>query len=291
MLNQLRLLAVFAHPDDESLGNGGMLARYAAEGVETYLITATRGEQGWFGRPEDNPGPEALGKIREGELREAAEILGIREVNFLDYRDGELNQADPDEVVRQIAEHIRRIRPHVVVTFDPAGVYGHPDHIAICQLATSAVAAAADVLFQSDAGQAVHSVSKLYYMALTDAHLHLYESVFGEFEMEVDGEVRRSSPWPDWAITTHIDCSAHWQRGWEAVSRHRSQLPGYQALLDLPEEEHVRLWGTQSYYRVFGPTSNSRGMEDDLFAGLRDTIQTGGHGELHGPCLALAVAP
>jgi LmbE family N-acetylglucosaminyl deacetylase len=132
MSNNLRLLAVLAHPDDESLGNGGMLARYAAEGVETYLITATRGEQGWFGDPAANPGPEALGRIRETELRAAVRVLGIREVTFLDYLDGELDLADRDEVVAKIAAEVRRIQPDVVVTFDPAGLYGHPDHIAIC---------------------------------------------------------------------------------------------------------------------------------------------------------------
>ena len=91
MNDNLKLLAVLAHPDDESLGNGGVLAKYADEGVEVYLVTATRGERGWFGRPEDYPGPAALGEIRERELLEAADILGIREVSFLDYRDGELD--------------------------------------------------------------------------------------------------------------------------------------------------------------------------------------------------------
>ena len=102
MTTELRLLAVLAHPDDESLGNGGMLVKYAAEGVKTYLVTATRGEQGWFADPKDYPGPEELGRIREGELRSAAKVLGVQEVSFLDYRDGELPNADHDEVVGKI---------------------------------------------------------------------------------------------------------------------------------------------------------------------------------------------
>jgi len=85
MPEQLRLMCVLAHPDDESLGNGGTLAKYAAEGVATYLVTATRGERGWPGAAHENPGPAALGAIREAELRAAAEVLGIQEVNFLDY--------------------------------------------------------------------------------------------------------------------------------------------------------------------------------------------------------------
>src|SRR2546426_2529804 len=108
MTNTLKLLCVLAHPDDESLGTGGILAKYAAEGVETYLVTATRGERGWFGDERDNPGLEALGKIREAELLAAASVLGIHRVEFLDYLDGDLDQAHPAEVIAHIVEHLRR---------------------------------------------------------------------------------------------------------------------------------------------------------------------------------------
>jgi LmbE family N-acetylglucosaminyl deacetylase len=92
MATGLKLMCVLAHPDDESLGNGGTLAKYAAEGVETYLVTATRGERGWTGSERDDPGLEALGKIREVELFAAASVLGIRRVDFLDYIDGDLDK-------------------------------------------------------------------------------------------------------------------------------------------------------------------------------------------------------
>ena len=84
MARSLKLMAIFAHPDDESLGTGGTLVKYAAEGIETYLVTATRGEHGWWGSEADYPGPEALGRTRETELRSAAQVLGMREVVFLD---------------------------------------------------------------------------------------------------------------------------------------------------------------------------------------------------------------
>ena len=161
MNDKLRLMCVLAHPDDESLGTGGILARYAAEGIETYLVTATRGERGWPGRPEDYPGLQELGRIREAELRWAAENLGVREVSFLDYVDGDLDQADPSQVIGQIAAQLRRVRPHVVVTFGPDGIYGHPDHIAISQFTTAATVAAADAGY--GAGDLPpHRVSKLY---------------------------------------------------------------------------------------------------------------------------------
>src|SRR5689334_4696342 len=125
MPEQLRLMGVLAHPDDESLGNGGTLAKYASEGVETYLVTATRGERGWMGDPSKNPGMDALGAIREAELLAAAKVLGIRQVDFLDYIDGDLDQADSAEAIGKIVGHLRRARPHVVLTFGPEGAYGH----------------------------------------------------------------------------------------------------------------------------------------------------------------------
>jgi LmbE family N-acetylglucosaminyl deacetylase len=269
MTEKLRLLLVLAHPDDESLGNGGTLVKYASEGVETYLVTATRGESGWFGPEEENPGPEALGRTREGELRDAAEVLGLQEVNLLDYRDGELADADAGEVVAKIVAHIRRIRPHVVITFDQNGLYGHPDHIAICQLTTAAVAAAADPSYADADGQAAHHVSKLYYMAWTESEVELYHSAFGELAMQINGHRRSSVPWPEWSITTRIDTSEHWRRVWSAITRHCTQLPGYQALAALPEEKHVQLWGTYVYYRAFSRVNGGPKVEDDLFAGLR----------------------
>ncbi len=112
----LKLMCILAHPDDESLATGGILAKYAAAGVQTYLVMATRGERGWTGPVQDYPGPQALGRLREAELRAAAHVLRLREVIFLDYQDGDLDQADPTEAVGKIAAQIRRLRPEVIVT-------------------------------------------------------------------------------------------------------------------------------------------------------------------------------
>ena len=114
MSEQLRLLCVLAHPDDESLGFGGTLAKYAFEGVQTYLVTATRGERGRFGSGIEFPGFAAVGKLREAELLAAAKELGLREVRFLDYMDGELDQAKPPEIIAKIVAEVRRVRPHIV---------------------------------------------------------------------------------------------------------------------------------------------------------------------------------
>ncbi len=275
MAEKLRLMVVAAHPDDESLGMGGTLAKYAAEGVETYLVTATRGEHGWFGDEKDNPGPEALGRLRQAELLAAAATLGVREVQLLDYVDGYLDQADPAEAVAKIVRRLRHVRPHVVLTFDPNGAYGHPDHIAISQFTTAAVVAAADsnyALTNSHAPLAPHRVSKLYYMAWPKDKFAAYESVFGELVMNVNGVERRTSPWPNWAITTLIDTTAYWPTVWRAVSCHKTQLVLYSHLEHLPEEHHQSLWGTQEYYRAFSLVNGGRQPEADLFEGLRSGV-------------------
>jgi LmbE family N-acetylglucosaminyl deacetylase len=269
MATVLKLLCVLAHPDDESLGNGGILAKYAAEGVETYLITATRGERGWQGIPEDNPGLDELGTIREAELRAGAQVLGIREVHLLDYVDGDLDQANPVEAIGKIVAHIRRIQPQVIVTFDPFGAYGHPDHIAICQFTTAAVMRAVDGSYADPQQLPPHRVSKLYSMAVNQHILELYFEAFGNIVMPVDRIDRTGVPWEDWAITTHPNCEEHWQTVWKAISCHRTQLPGYQKLSELPETFHRELWGHPTYYRVFSLVNGGRAVETDLFDGLR----------------------
>ena len=267
-MKKLKLMCILAHPDDESLGTGGTLAKYAAEGVETYLVTATRGEHGWWGEEKDYPGPNELGKIREGELLAAAEALGIREVNFLDYIDGDLDQADSKEAIAKIVRHIRRIQPDIVISFGADGGYGHPDHIAISQFTTAAIVASADVNYKMD--REPHSISKLYYMAWPSEKFEAYQSVFGELTMHVDGIIRRVVPWPEWALTTVIDTADYWSTVWNAVACHKSQLPGYSQLEHLPEEHHKGLWGTQEFYRAFSLVNGGRMRETDLFDGLRD---------------------
>jgi len=264
----LKLLCVLAHPDDESLGMGGTIARYASEGVETYLVTATRGERGWFGDEKDNPGLEALGKIREAELLCASETLGIREVCFMDYIDGDLDHAPPGEAVAKIVSHIRQVKPDIVITFAPDGAYGHPDHIAICQFTTAAVMCAADPEY-ADTSPAPHRTSKLYYMAWPRGKWDAYQSAFGDLVMHVDGVERRAIPWPDWAVTTVIDTTDYWSTVWKAVSCHKSQLPAYGQLEHLPETHHKGLWGSQEYYRAFSTVNGGRTPETDLFEGLR----------------------
>jgi LmbE family N-acetylglucosaminyl deacetylase len=272
----LRLMAVLAHPDDESLGVGGTLAKYASEGVETYLVTATRGESGrYHGQPPgpQHPGPLALGAIRESELRAAASVLAVRELTLLGYRDRELDHVSPRDAVKQIARNLRRVRPQVVVTFGPDGAYGHPDHIAVSQFTTAAVVAAANPAFAaggSGGDLPPHSVAKLYYMAWPASTWAAYQDVFKSMVSSVDGIDRQAVPWPDWEITTVIDT-----RGWSptvlrAIACHESQVAAYERLKDLSPEHGEALWGRQCFYRALSLVNGGRERETDLFEGLRD---------------------
>jgi LmbE family N-acetylglucosaminyl deacetylase len=267
----LRLMAIFAHPDDESMGVGGTLARYAAEGVEISLVTATRGERGWFG-PGRHPGLDILGMRREAELYAAANVLGIRRVDFLNYLDGDLDQAPPAQVIAKLVAHLRRIRPHVVVTFGHDGGYGHPDHIAISQFTTAAIMRAADPGYgpRSGCGSNSHAVSKLYHLVFSAEQWRAYEQAFGEVSMHIDGVDRRGRGWRDWEITTTIDAGEHWRTAWSAVACHRTQLPGYDALLRLPESFHRQLWSTQNFVRVFSLVNGGSARESDLFEAISE---------------------
>ena len=271
MTEPFKLMCVTAHPDDEALGVGFTLAKYAAEGVEISLVTATRDERGWSGAPEENPGAQALGQLREKELREAARVLGLREVNFLDYMDGELAQVDALEAIGKLVTHLRRVQPQVVITFDPTGAYGHPDHIAVSQFTLGAVVAAADAEYRDAEGRPAYRVPKVYFMIDTEPLVNLYTAVTGEqIKYQVGGEIRRHFGWPSWAATALIDARAYWKTGLAAIACHQTQV---QQLLEqirgIPEHFDISDWAVQTFYRVYSLVNRDQRTENDLFAGLR----------------------
>ncbi len=272
MIDRLRLLLVAAHPDDETLGFGGVLAKYASEGIETCLLTATRGERGRYrGHAQgtaEHPGAAELARIRERELREAAAVLGLSRVSLLEYEDQHLDGAEPGKAIAAVADEIRRVRPHVLLTFPPDGAYGHPDHIAISQFATAAAVAAADPRFGAG-HDAPHTVSKLYFLAWSEAMFAAYQRAFKKLVSTVDGVERQATPWPEWALTTVVDTRASGPAVWRAVACHASQVAAYAALQTLAPPERDALWGSLSFYRVYSLVNGGRRRESDLFEGLR----------------------
>ena len=253
-------MSILAHPDDESLGTGGALAKYAAEGIATYVVTATRGERGRFSDGGARPADDVVGRTREAELHAAANELGVREVAILGYPDGALDGVDPVRAQQAIADQICRVQPHVVLSFGPEGAYGHPDHIAISQLTTAAIVQAAGRGW---------AVSKLYHIAWGAPTWAAYQSALKKLTSTVDGVERQVVPAPDWGISTRIDTSAVWPTVWRAVQCHKTQMSIYKNLETLPPEHHLSLWGAQEYYRVFSRVNGGRAREEDLFEGLR----------------------
>ena len=264
-----RLLVSFAHPDDESMGMGGTLAKYAAQGVETYCLCATRGERGWFGPEQQNPGLDALGQLRTQELESAVRELGMSGLEFLGYIDGEVDQADPAEIIGKIVLHIRSIRPQVMVTFPPDGNYGHPDHVAIGQFTTAAIVCAADASYKDADNLPAYRVQKLYYMVDSENFVNLIAPYMEDMSFPVDDQVRGEVAWKEWMVTTRIEMAEYCHTAWRAIQCHQSQLPSLGALARMHEDAAAAVLAMQgTFYRAFSLVNGGRKVETDLFEGV-----------------------
>jgi LmbE family N-acetylglucosaminyl deacetylase len=176
---QPRLLAVFAHPDDETFCAGGTLAKYAAAGWELMAVSATRGQAGQIRDPLVAT-RRTLGQVREREFYAACEQLGVRHARVLDYMDGTLQDVDPDELAGVVVQIIRAFRPDVVITFGPDGAYGHPDHIAIGAATTRAFELAGSPRHfpeQLVAGRRPHRPAQLYHSYFPPSRLLLRDQL------------------------------------------------------------------------------------------------------------------
>lgn len=191
------ILAVFAHPDDETFRPGGTLALLARRGVRVQVLTATRGGAGSCGKPPLCT-TEELPSVREQELRCACAALGIDPPIILDYKDGCLAETNPDTIVAEIMSVVDDLRPQIILTFGSDGLSGHPDHIAIGQ-------------FTSEAYHHATSVKALYTLAIP-------ESISEKLAML---QIRAV---PDKAITLTVDISAVWEEKMKAIQCHLTQL-------------------------------------------------------------------
>ncbi len=229
-------MAVLAHPDDESLGFGGTLAKYAAEGVEVFLVTATRGEGGRYRghRVGDggHPGPAALAAIREAELRTAA--VGARRARRVAARLSR-RAARPRGAAgggRRIADTSRACGRTSSSRSDPTARTAIP----ITSRSRSSRPP------RSSMAATIRRVEALL-PRVAAAAWAAYQAAFRTLRSTVDGVERQATPWPDWAITTVIDTRRFWPTVWRAVSCHESQVAAYERLKDLAPEHHEALWG------------------------------------------------
>ena len=247
-----RLLAVFAHPDDESLACGGLLARCAAEGAHVTLLCATRGEAG-----ERVPGCSddvGLGIVRRGELHDAAEQLGIHELSLLDHPDGELPGENYALFRQEMLLAIRYVRPDAVVTFGPDGLYWHPDHIYVHERVTEAVQQLAPdppslyyVVFPEDLMRNVLELARAHAPATEDLTL-----------WDIDAEAFGAYAPPP---TLVVDVSAYVGRKLDALRAHRSQVGSRSPFSWLTPETAMPLL-RREYFARSAATENSSFLEE-----------------------------
>ncbi|MBE3038654.1 MAG: PIG-L family deacetylase [Chloroflexi bacterium] len=280
-MSKLTLLAVLAHPDDESFGMGGTLALYASRGVDVHLVCATRGEVGEVA-PELLKGFESIAKLRESELRCAAGVLGLTGVHFLGYRDsgmpGSLDNTHPqalaaqplDEVAAKVVRHIRELKPQIVLTFDPIGGYRHPDHIAIQRATVRAFEQAGNPDFAADS-LPVYAPERLFFHKMPNGLLKFavkFLPIIGKdpHKFGSNGDIDLV-PIAEADFPTHarIDIRSVLKKKEKAGACHASQGGGRMGggLISLL----MRLFnGTESFIRASPPVAEGEKVAKDLFA-------------------------
>ncbi|NEA43059.1 PIG-L family deacetylase [Streptomyces sp. SID11385] len=272
----LTLMAVHAHPDDEATGTGGVLAKYAAEGIRTVLVTCTDGRCG------DGPGgvkpgdeghdPAAVAAMRREELDASREVLKISDLELLGYGDsgmmgwasneapGAFWQTPVDEAAARLAELMRHYRPDVVVTYDENGFYGHPDHIQAHRVTMAAV-------------ELSGLTPKVYWTTTPRSAMRHFGETMREFAPDMpepDPEELAAMAeigLPDEEITTWVDVTGFSDQKFDALAAHASQGDNI-FFLRMGKERFGELMGTETFLRV-RDTTDADVPEDDLFAGLR----------------------
>jgi len=265
------LMAIFAHPDDEAFGTGGTLTRYAAEGCDVHLVTATRGEAGEIATP-GLAIPANLPQVREQELRCACEIYGIHPPQFLDYVDGQLPIVHQGQAVGKLVRIIRQIRPQVLITFGPDGIYGHYDHIAVHRWATIAVNLAGDpgcFPDQLSGTCAPHQVSKVYHVALPQEQVTAMSEGDKPAAVMMDGV-----PFPfvgrdPGEITTVIDVSDYAAAKLRGIRCHATQVDLRSPFVETPDAVKHQPWFQREHFILAQSTVGwPEEVETDIFARL-----------------------
>jgi LmbE family N-acetylglucosaminyl deacetylase len=278
-VTELSILGAYAHPDDEQ-GVSGTLKYYLGKGYRTGLLCATRGEVGEIAHPSLAT-PETLGEVREQELRRAAEIIGVRDVYFLDYRDsgmvGTAENKDPrafinaDEVeaVGRIVKIFREFKPTIVVTFDETGGYGHPDHIAIHRWTHKAFDLSGDPTAYPEAGPAFQPRRLFYGSIPRSARKRMndmmeklgIESVFSRIPEDKFGI-------PDERITNRVNVSEFVKLKRQALNEHKTQLNPNGPFVKVPDELWEQWRSIETFAFAGGDPLPADADQADLFAGL-----------------------
>jgi mycothiol S-conjugate amidase len=288
MADKLRLMAVHAHPDDESSKGAATMARYVAEGHDVMVVTCTDGGAGSILNPAmDKPDVlENIIDIRREEMARAAKILGIQH-RWLGFKDSGLPEGDPkpplpegcfalvplEESVPALVEVIREFRPHVVVTYDENGGYPHPDHIRTHEVSMAALDAAADPDFEPSLGKPWETQKVYYSHGFSRAKLSAFHEA-----MEARG---LESPYTEWLanwdanrpdvmerVTTQVECADYFDVRDEALKAHATQIDPTSRWFAIPQDLQREVWPTEEYELVRSLVDSTL-PENDLFAGVK----------------------
>ncbi|MFJ5989787.1 mycothiol conjugate amidase Mca [Lentzea sp. NPDC092896] len=288
MAEKLRLMAVHAHPDDESSKGAASMARYIAEGHDVMVVTCTDGGAGSILNPAmDRPDVlENIIEVRREEMARAAKILGIQH-RWLGFKDSGLPEGDPlpplpegcfalvplEESVPSLVEAIRDFRPHVVVTYDENGGYPHPDHIRTHEISMAALDAAADASYQPELGEAWEPRKVYYGHGFSRAKIVAFHEA-----MEARGI---ESPYTEWLanwstdrpdvmdrVTTQVECADYFDVRDEALKAHATQIDPTSRWFAIPMDLQREIWPTEEYELVRSQVDSTL-PENDLFAGVK----------------------
>ncbi len=293
---QLRLMAVHAHPDDESSKGAATMARYVREGAQVLVCTLTGGQRGDILNPAmDRPEIKAdIAAVRRQEMARAVQILGV-EQRFLGFVDSGLPEGDPKpplpegcfaltpvaEAAEPLVRAIREFRPHVMLTYDENGGYPHPDHVMTHQVSVAAFEAAADPDAYPDSGEPWQPLKLYYFVSFHGAkyvsfHEEMlrremespYTKIFEEWaaRAEKNGQERR-----ELEITTRVPCGDYFEVRDEALKAHATQVDPDGFWFRCPLDVQRAVWPTEDYH-LARSVVDSELPEDDLFAGVRERV-------------------
>ncbi|MFQ6026254.1 MAG: PIG-L family deacetylase [Dehalococcoidia bacterium] len=281
---EFRMLACFAHPDDEAFPVGGALASHAARGVKVRLVTTTLGEEGEIRQPGAAT-PETLGSIRRVELARAVRVLGLAENVVYGYRDSGMMGTPPNEhplafikvpaaeVVEQLVGEIRRFRPQVVLTFEPGGLYGHPDHIAISNHTTEAFQKAGDPAHfpeQLAQGLQPHTAQRLFYSARPRGFRQMWaEKLRAEgIDFPMPSPERAQEGVPPEEIHLELNVTDQLEVKMGCILSHRTQVAADWPYDRVPREAAEAIMGREYYIRAWPPVQPGEEVPPDFFQGL-----------------------
>ena len=291
MSERLRLMAVHAHPDDESSKGAATMARYVNEGVDVLVVTMTGGERGDILNPAmDRPEIlENISQVRREEMDRAREILGIQQ-EFAGFVDSGLPEGDPlpplpegcfatmpvDEAAEPLVASIRRFRPHVVLTYDEQGGYPHPDHIMTHKVSMRAFDTAGDPDAYPGAGDPWQPLKLYYFVSFPPERFDALADVLAERGMEnpfAEWVDRLKDPdRPRWEITTRVHCSEYFDVAHEALKAHATQVDPNGFWFAIPNEVVAEAWPTEDYHLVRSLV-DTEVPEKDLFDGVREAVR------------------